>query len=141
METTVGFWLVSTAFSNALRSAGATGWSLRPAVVFEKRQRREFHGFSLFFPEGRAGPPRWDLAPREVRPPSGPGTKPYTVAVGLILDANLWDRSDVFWPGGTTFTCMTTKAAQAIERASLSNVRLIPAEKFEIWEAAFAKYD
>lgn len=124
-STWVALELVSDRVVQTLRAGAFTGWSTYPVRVFgkDKREIPGYHGWSV---TGRCGPIDRSLSQKIWADPTVPGGEASYKWKGLLFDPRTWDGSDIFCPKGTTFTFVTERVRDALERAKLTNIELEP---------------
>lgn len=121
----VVLYLISTRFRDALRDADISGWHTRKVEV-----NRDVGGdHELLVVTGRCGAVDDQLSERASR--KNKSGVQYMVWTGLFFDPATWDGSDAFCPADSGLIFMTRRAATAIEKAKLKNVRLDDGISFE----------
>ena len=99
-----------------------TGWKTYPIRLFDKKNNEIFgyHGFSI---TGRCGPIDEKKSPIiERRPvPEGPIWKFYK---GLYIGLDQWDKTDFFYPQGSTWAVITTRVAECLKKNKITNLRM-----------------
>lgn len=114
------FNVVSGRLIRVLEEVGATGFLACPLRVHLAKKDVWIPDYFLLKVTGRGGPMDWE---RSVARKEEWGTSYRAV----YMDESKWDGSDVFcMPGMGVSTYVTERIAEAIKRAKLTNVRLIP---------------
>ena len=121
-------YLISDRMKSILEENKLTGWKVFPIKLYDKKgnEIQGYHGFSI---TGQCSPV--DFGKSEIIEKRlvshGPLCKYYK---GLIVDG--WDGSDFFTPEGTYETLMTKKAADALKKNKITNLRMKNLADFQI---------
>jgi hypothetical protein len=129
---TVSLCLISDKFKAVLESENLTGWKTFPIKILDKKEIEipGYHGLSI---TGRCSQilyGKGEIVEKRLVP-KGPLSKYYK---GLQIDLDKWDGSDFFVPEGSLWIIVTTKTADALRKAKLTNVRLENLADIEIDE-------
>lgn len=110
--------------------ASFRGWTTCPVEVYGKGNV-PIVGYSGLIVTGRCGEIDNSRSQVRVFPPKTPLAKPYRAWVGLYFDERSWDGSDLFVPPGMTRIFMVQAVKDALEAASVTNVRFVKLAEFE----------
>lgn len=123
-------YLISDKMKSELKINFMTGWNTFPVELLDRDDRRidGYYGLSI---TGRSGPIDYSkskiIEKRLV--PNGPLTKYYR---GCYIGVDKWDGSDFFIPEATLAIFVTTRVAETINRAKLTNVEFRNLTEIEI---------
>ena len=115
-------YLISDRMKIILEENKLTGWKTYPIKLYDK-QNNEIFGYYGFSVTGRCDP--IDYSKSEIiekrRVSEGPLVKFYK---GMYIDLAKWDGSDFFSPKNSDGLMITKKAADALTKNKISNLRL-----------------
>jgi hypothetical protein len=133
--------LISARMQSVLRKGRFTGWHTIPAVMHHKKLGL-IEGYGCLVVSGRAGPVDDNKARVEERPPRFVKGRPRMVRVGLRVDFNKWDGSDVFVPDGTRIVVVSKAVQNALVHAKITGIYFTRLDEYESvdWEATEALY-
>ncbi len=108
-----------------------TGWSTYPIEVLDKGGNILTNYFGLGITGKAGGHDLRRVEPVE-KPPIVQGGASYTILKGLYFEDDAWDGSDFSLMGHSISGIVTERVVQALKRAKIRNVRLIPLTIVEI---------
>ncbi len=125
----VSLLLISEKMKKLLESYNLTGWNTYPIELSDKDDNplTGYYGLSITGRSGAIDYKKCEIIERQMRPnaPIGKYRK------GLAIELETWDGSDFFLPLDSFYILVTEKAAKAIKKESLTNLRLIKSSDVE----------
>ena len=123
-------YLISDKMKVVLEDNDLTGWKTFAVKVLDK-QRQEISGYHGLSITGRCGKIDYNKSEviRKRLVPNGPLAKYYQ---GLHIGLEEWDGTDFFLPAETLWVIITKKAAEALQKNKLTNIRLENLAEIEI---------
>lgn len=116
-----GLFLISRKFKEVLEDNTLTGWKTFDVKVLDKANQeiQGFYGLSITGKCGRIDYSKSEIIEKKLVP-NGPLGKYYK---GLPIGLDEWDGSDFFLPESNFGTIVTSKAAEALKKNKITNIR------------------
>jgi hypothetical protein len=122
--------LLSSRALEVLRIGEFTGWRSFPVEIQIKKDER-LEGYEGLVITGRCGPIDWSKGKHIRNPPRVPQGCSYDTWIGAFFDLDTWDKSDLFFPEGTTMPIVTEPVKLAFEVAMITNVKFTRLTEFD----------